>query len=98
MKIKLQEFINKSPDKYFTFEGVHYKLHLNSLRAYVALYNQNTSKDEILIKKDHIIEDLDVELDENLKKIVIYKKDIEFINFGYLNQFTVNRELSKHYK
>lgn len=99
MKSKLQDYINKiSPDTYFTFEGAHYKLHLNSLRDHLTLYNQNASHAEVNISKKVPIEDLYIEHEEDKKQIIIYKENEEFINFGYLNYFKMNRKISREYR
>ncbi len=44
MRTKLKEFIDKTPDTYYTFESVNHNLHLNSGREYLSLYGQNASK------------------------------------------------------
>ena len=98
MKTKLKEFIDKSPDTYFTFESVHYKLHLNSGREYLSLYGQNASRPDVIISKDNQIDDLEIKHEPNKKLVIIYRKGIEFINFEYLSCFTFNLELSKNYR
>ena len=98
MKTKLKEFIDKSPDTYFTFESVHYKLHLNSGREYLSLYGQNASRPDVIISKDNQIDDLEVKREPNKKLVIVYRKGIEFINFEYLSRFTFNLELSKNYR
>ena len=98
MRTKLKEFIDKSPDTFFTFESVHYKLHLNSDREYLSLYGQNASKPDIIISKYNQVEDLDIKHESNKKQVIIYRKGIEFINFEYLSWFSFNLELSKNYR
>ncbi len=98
MKTKLKEFIDKSPDTYFTFERAHYNLHLNSGREYVSLYGQNASRPDVIISKDNQIDDLEIKHEPNKKQIIVYRKGIEFINFEYLSHFTFNLELSKNYR
>jgi hypothetical protein len=98
MRTKLKEFIDKSPDTYFTFESVHYKLHLNSGREYLSLYGQNASRPDVVISKDNQIDDLEIKHEPNKKQVIVYKKGIEFINFEYLSHFTFNLELSKNYR
>jgi hypothetical protein len=98
MKTKLKEFIDKSPDTYFTFESVHYKLHLNSGREYLSLFGQNASRPDVIISKDNQIDDLEIKHEPNKKLVIIYRKGIEFINFEYLSRFTFNLELSKNYR
>ena len=65
MKTKLKEFIDKSPDTYFTFESVYYKLHLNSGREYLSLYGQNASRPDVIISKDNQIDDLEIKHEPN---------------------------------
>ena len=98
MKTKLKEFIDKSPDTYFTFESVHYNLHLNSGREYLSLYGQNASRPDVIISKDNQVDDLEIKHVLNKKQIIVYRKGIEFINFEYLSHFTFNLELSKNYR
>ena len=98
MKTKLKDFIDKSPDTYFTFESGHYNLHLNSGREYLSLYGQNASRPDVIISKDNQIDDLEIKHEPNKKQVIIYRKGIEFINFEYLSHFTVNFELSKNYR
>jgi hypothetical protein len=98
MRTKLKEFIDKSPDTYFTFESVHYKLHVNSGREYLSLYGQNASRPDVVISKDNQIDDLEIKHEPNKKQVIVYKKGIEFIKFEYLSHFTFNLELSKNYK
>ena len=98
MRTKLKEFIDKSPDTYFTFESVHYKLHLNSGREYLSLFGQNASRPDVIISKDNQIDDLEIKHEPNKKQVIVYRKGIEFINFEYLCRFTFNLELSKNYR
>jgi hypothetical protein len=98
MRTKLKEFIDKSPDTYFTFESVHYKLHLNSGREYLSLFGQNASRPDVIISKDNQIDDLEIKDEPNKKQVIVYRKGIEFINFEYLCHFTFNLELSKNYR
>ena len=98
MKTKLKEFIDKSPDTYFTFESVHYNLYLNSDREYLSLYGQNASRPDVIISKDNQVDDLEIKHEPNKKRVIVYRKGIEFINFEYLSHFTCNMELSKNYR
>jgi hypothetical protein len=98
MKTKLKEFIDKSPDTYYTFESAHYNLYLNSGREYLSLYGQNASRPDVIISKDNQIDDLEIKHEPNKKLVIVYRKGIEFINFEYLSRFTFNLELSKNYR
>jgi hypothetical protein len=98
MRTKLKELIDKSPDTYFTFESVHYNLYLNSGREYLSLYGQNASRPDVIISKDNQVDDLEIKHVPNKKRIIVYRKGIEFINFEYLSHFTFNLELSKNYR
>jgi hypothetical protein len=98
MKTKLKEFIDKSPDIYYTFESAHYNLYLNSAREYLSLYGQNASRPDVIISKDNQIDDLEIKHEPNKKLVIVYRKGIEFINFEYLSRFTFNLELSKNYR
>ena len=86
------------PDNYFTFESVHYNLDLNSGREYLSLYGHNASKPDVIISKDNQVDDLEIKHEPNKKRVIIYRKGIEFINFEYLSHFTCNMELSKNYR
>jgi hypothetical protein len=98
MRTKLKELIDKSPDTYFTFESVHYNLYLNSGREYLSLYGQNASRPDVIISKDNQVDDLEIKHEANKKRVIVYRKGIEFINFEYLSHFTCNIELSKNYR
>jgi hypothetical protein len=98
MRTKLKEFIDKTPDIYYTFESVHYNLHLNSGREYLSLYGQNASRPDVIISKDNQVDDLEIKHEPNKKQVIVYRKGIEFINFEYLSHFTFNLELSKMYR
>jgi len=98
MRTKLKEFIDKSPDTYFTFESFHDKLHLNSGREYISLFGQNASRPDVIISKDNQIDDLEIKHEPNKKQVIVYRKGIEFINFEYLSRFSFNLELSKNYR
>ena len=98
MRTKLKEFIDKTPDTYYTFESVHYNLYLNSGREYLSLYGQNASRPDVIISKDNQVDDLEIKHQPNKKQVIVYRKGIEFINFEYLSHFTFNLELSKIYR
>ena len=95
MRTKLKEFIDKTPDTYYTFESAHYNLYLNSGREYLSLYGQNASRPDVIISKDNQIDDLEIKHERNKKQLIIYRKGIEFINFVYLSRFTFNFDNSK---
>ena len=98
MRTKLKDLIDKSPDTYFTFESVHYNLYLNSGREYLSLSGQNATRPDVIISKDNQVDDLEIKHEPNKKRVIVYRKGIEFINFEYLSRFTFNLELSKNYR
>ncbi len=98
MRTKLKEFIDKTLDTYHTFGSAHYNLHINSGREYLSLYGQNATRPDVIISKDNQVDDLEIKHEPNKKQVIIYRKGIEFINFEYLSNFTVNFELSKNYR